>query len=115
MESQETVEEAALRELKEETGFAASSLHFLGEVATDTGMLSSVTPVFIARISIQEESAHEYSEAIAATLAFTKDELKEGLIKGFLEVVIGGTKKQVPLRDAFLTFALLQAEYRQLL
>lgn len=115
MEAQETAEEAALRELKEETGLVASSVHFLGEIATDTGVHSSVIPVFLGKISIQEESAPEYSEAIAGTFAFTKDELKEGLVKGFLEVMVGGVKKRVPLRDAFLTFALLQAECRNLL
>jgi ADP-ribose pyrophosphatase len=38
----ETQEEAALRELKEETGFIAFSTAFLGEIAVDTGTLSSI-------------------------------------------------------------------------
>lgn len=115
MGPQETLEEAAFRELKEETGFVASSVNFLGEVAPDTGVCSSVIPVFIGKISAQDESTPEYSEAIAGALAFTKDELKEGLVKGYLEVIAQGEKKQIPLRDAFLTFALLQAECRKLL
>lgn len=115
IESQETLEAAAFRELKEETGLVASSVSFLGEIATDTGALSSVIPVFMGKISAQEESDHEYSEAIAGVISFTKDELKEGLVRGFLEVYIQGKKKQVPLRDAFVTFALLQAECRDLL
>lgn len=115
VELQETFENAALRELREETGFEASSATFLGEIATDTGVHSSVTPVFIAKISIQKESCPEYSEAIGGVLSFTKEELKAGLIQGFLEVPVNGEKKQVPLRDAFLTFALLQAEIRGLL
>ena len=112
---EETIEEAALREVKEETGFEASAVTFLGEIATDTGVLSSVTPVLIAKISTQGESSPEYSEAIADVISFTQDELKAGLVQGFLEVSMQGQKKQVPLRDAFLTFALLQAELRQLL
>lgn len=115
LELHETLEEAAFRELKEETGLVASSVFFLGEIAPDTGVLSSVIPVFIGKISAQEESKPEYSEAIAGIIAFTKDELKEGLVRGFLEISIQGTKKQIPLRDAFLTFALLQAECRKLL
>ncbi|MES2273273.1 MAG: NUDIX hydrolase [Chlamydiota bacterium] len=115
MESQETLEEAALRELKEETGLIASSVAFLGEIATDTGVHSSIVPVFIGKISAQEESNPEYSEAIADVISFTKDELKEGLVRGFLEVSMQDTKKQIPLRDGFLTFALLQAECRKLL
>lgn len=115
MEMHETFEEAAFRELKEETGLIASSMVFLGKIATDTGVHSSVIPVFIGKISAQEESKPEYSEAIAGVIAFTKEELKEGLVQGFLEVPMHGTTKQIPLRDAFVTFALLQAECRKLL
>lgn len=115
MGPQEIVEEAALRELKEETGMVASSVDFLGEIATDTGVYSSVIPVFICKISTQEESNPEYSEAIAGVFAFTNEELKEGLVQGFLEISVQGKLKPVPLRDAFLAFALLQAECRKLL
>lgn len=115
MNSQETFEEAALRELKEETGFIASSVTFLGEIATDTGVHSSVIPVFIGKISAQEDSNPEYSEAISDVISFTKDELKAGFMKGFLEISVEGKKKRVPLRDAFLTFALFQAEIHGLL
>jgi len=114
-ESQETPQESALRELKEETGLVASSVTFLGEMAVDTGILSSMIPVYIAKVSTQEESNPEYSEAIAAAISFSKEELKEGLVKGFLQVSIEGIKKEIPLRDPFLTFALLQAECRNLL
>jgi ADP-ribose pyrophosphatase len=113
--AKETIEEAAMREVKEETGLVASSLVFLGEMAPDTGVLSSVTPVFMGKISAQEESQPEYSEAIAGIISFTKEELKEGFIKGFLEVSIQGKKRQVPMRDCFLTFALFQAELRKML
>ncbi|MGB7128260.1 MAG: NUDIX hydrolase [Candidatus Rhabdochlamydia sp.] len=115
VELQETIEQAALRELKEETGLVASSLHFLGQVAPDNGVLSSVMPIFLAKISFQGESQTEYGEAIAEVISFTKDELKKGLMQGFLEVSIQGEEKHIPLRDPFLTFALLQAELRKLL
>lgn len=115
MNSQETFEEAALRELKEETGLIASSVTFLGEIATDTGVHSSVIPVFIAKISAQEDSDPEYSEAISDMISFTIDELKAGFMKGFIEISVKGKKKQVPLRDAFLTFALFQSEIHGLL
>ncbi|MDR2539468.1 MAG: NUDIX hydrolase [Chlamydiales bacterium] len=112
---QETAEEAALRELQEETGLVASSLHFLGQVAPDSGILSSIIPIFLAKISSQENSHPEYSEAIAKVVSFTEDEWKKGLIQGFLEVSIKGEQKSIPLRDPFLTFALLQAKFRKLL
>lgn len=115
IQSQEAIEVAALREVKEETGFVVDSLTFLGEMTPDTGVLSSIVPVFLANISAQEESSPEYSEAIAAVISFTKEELKQGLKQGFLEILIEGKKKRVPLRDSFLTFALFQAEIRKLL
>lgn len=111
----ETYEEAALRELKEETGFIASSTDFLGEIALDTGVLTSIIPVFFCKIATQDRSDKEYSEAIADAIYLTKEELYEGLARGFWEVTIDGQKKQVPLRDAFLTFGLLQAQIRNLL
>jgi ADP-ribose pyrophosphatase len=114
LEPGETQEEGAQRELKEETGLVASCLNFLGEVATDTGVHSSVVPVFLGQIAVEETSNPEYSEAIAGMVRFTKKELHEGLTRGFLEVSVNGKKKPVPLRDAFLTFALLQAQVRGL-
>ena len=115
VEPQETVEAAAQREVKEETGLAASSLTFLGEVAPDTGALGSVIPVYMGKISLQGESHPEESEAIAGTLTLTVDELKEGLKQGSLEVTLHGKKRRLPIRDGFLTFALVQAELRHLL
>jgi ADP-ribose pyrophosphatase len=113
--AKESVEEAALREAKEETGCVVSSVTFLGDMAPDTGIIANIVPVFIGKVAQQENSSPEYSEAIAEIIAFTKDELKEGLRHGFLEVSLQGEKKRVPLRDSFLTFALFQAELRGLL
>lgn len=112
MQPQETREAAALREIKEETGLVASTVTFLGEMTPDTGVLSSVVPVFLGKISAQGASDPEYSEAIADVLAFTKEELKQGLKRGFLEISVEGEKKQVPLRDSFLAFALLQLQLK---
>jgi len=111
----ETIEETALRELKEETGLSVSSLSFLGNMAPDTGILSSIIPVFTGTVSQEENAEIEYSEAIAGIIAFTKEEIKTGLIQGFLEVSLLGKTQKVPLRDPFLTFALLQLEFRKTL
>ena len=112
--SGETFEEAALRELKEETGLIASSVLFLGKLAPDSGVLSCIVPVYLGRVSARGESDPEYSEAISDVLAFTMEELDRGLVQGFLEVPLQGQKKEIPLRDPFLTFALLQAQLRHL-
>lgn len=109
----ETIEETALRELKEETGLSVSSLSFLGNMAPDTGILSSIIPVFTGTVSQVQNADIEYSEAIAGIIAFTKEEIKTGLIQGFLEVSVLGKIQKVPLRDPFLTFALLQSELRE--
>jgi ADP-ribose pyrophosphatase len=101
--------------LKEETGFEASSMTFLGNMASDTGMHSSITPIFLGKVSSQGVSDQEYSEAIIGLISLTKEELKQGLINGSLDVMLNGKQENVPLRDGFLTFALLQAEIRGLL
>jgi ADP-ribose pyrophosphatase len=113
--SGEAFEEAAVRELKEETGLIASSVLFLGSVAPDSGVLSCIVPVYLGKVSSREESSPEYSEAIFDVLAFTMEELQRGLVQGFLEVPLQGQKKKVPLRDPFLTFALLQVQLRCLI
>lgn len=111
----ESDEETALRELKEETGMEVSSLTFLGKLATDTGMIDSVVPIYLGSVSSQGLSDQEESEAIDGTLAFTKEELRQGLIQGYLEVSLHNKKEKIPLRDAFFAFAFLQAELRGLL
>jgi ADP-ribose pyrophosphatase len=111
----ETPEETAIRELKEETGMETDSPIFLGQVAADSGVIGAVNSVFLGKVLKQGLSDQEYSEAIADILAFTKEEIHQGLIEGSLEVSLNGKKQKVPLRDSFLTFALLQAELRKLI
>lgn len=115
VQSQESLEKAACREVREETGLILSSVTFLGHMTPDSGVLSSVIPIFIGKVATKEEANPEYSEAIADGVSFSKEELREGFVQGFLEVSLGGERRQVPLRDSFLAFALLQAEIRQLL
>ncbi|HSW72795.1 MAG TPA: NUDIX hydrolase [Chlamydiales bacterium] len=105
----EKAEDAALRELHEETGFTAEKCVFLGDMAPDTGSLSTVVPIFLVDCKSQGKAEVEDSEAIVGVYGFTKEELYEGLRKG---VMTKGGKKGY-LRDAFLTFALLQLEVRR--
>jgi ADP-ribose pyrophosphatase len=115
IDAAETLEEAALREMKEETGYVASSVVFLGDMAPDSGVLSSIIPVFLGRVVEKESANPEYSEAILGTFAFSKEEIKQGLCQGFLEISIQGERKRIPLRDSFLAFAILQAEIRDII
>ena len=112
MEQNETIQEAALRELKEETGANISELIFLGTMSPDTGILSAVVPVFLGKVSSKGEASPEASEAIAAAVELTKQELRDGLLNGFVKVMVNGTEVRVPLRDSYVTFALLKADLK---
>lgn len=111
----ESIESAAIREVKEETGMLIDQLHLLGQIATDSGITNSVAPVFLARVVAEEESQPDDSEAIAAIVAFSLEELKKGFLDGFLTLKINGETQKIPLRDPFLAFALFQADLRSLL
>lgn len=105
--SGEAIEDAARRELEEETGFKVKKLLCLGTMAADTGVLSAVTPVYAGWVGESGASNCEESEAIAEVRAFTFEELEKGLQIGYIEVEPQG---KVPMRDSFLTYALFQAK-----
>lgn len=108
--SEETIESAATREVKEETGMVIKDLKLLGEMAVDSGTLNTIVPIFLANVSAQEKALPEDSEAIAEIEAFSISELKQGFKKGYIEKVIKGKKESIPLRDPFLAYALLLNE-----
>lgn len=110
----ESPENGATRELKEETGFELASIDFLGEMAPDSGVLSSVIPVYLGKIAKKETVNIEETEAIEAVLSFTKEKIQQGLIDGFIEVSLQNKDQKVPLRDPFLAFAILQSDLRHL-
>ena len=104
----ETPEQAALREAKEETGLVIGHLEKLGDMAVDSGLTASIVPIFLARVEAQEEASPEESEAIASIDAFTVEELKAGFKVGYLvHKNAEGQEVRIPLRDSFLAFALL--------
>ncbi|MBS0604110.1 MAG: NUDIX hydrolase [Verrucomicrobia bacterium] len=111
----ESLEKAAARELKEETGYQISKCTQLGTMAPDTGTLMTLVPVFCGEVSHSGETSKEYSEAIVQNPAFSKEEIKQGFARGYIEVPIKGELVKVNCRDPFLTFALLQAEMKGLL
>jgi ADP-ribose pyrophosphatase len=109
----ETIEEAAIREVKEETGMEIKDLQLLGNIAPDSGVLNTIEPVFLAKVLRQGDSQREDSEAIAGIEAFSVAELKKGFVDGYLIVSIDNQKHKIPLRDPFLAYALLLAEIKQ--
>lgn len=110
----ESPEEAAGRELVEETGLTADKLHFLGEMASDSGTSNALVNIFMAEVSGQIAAMPEDSEAIESIVFLTAHQLREVLKAGSMSMKIKGEEKQVFLRDPFLTYALVQMEIRDL-
>ena len=103
-------EDTARRECREETGLELRILRLLGEVAPNTGMTSSIVPVYTGEVSTTKLSQPEDSEAIYKTLLFSQEELIDGLQKGYLNVVVHGNMIKAHCRDSFLAYALLLAK-----
>lgn len=112
VEEGETAENAAKREVLEETGLVVEDLVYLGGMPPDSGMTNAIVSIFMAEINKQTEAKPEESEAIASIVTLTVNELREGLRKGSLPIKIKGKERQVFLRDPFLTYALVQMEIR---
>jgi ADP-ribose pyrophosphatase len=111
----EPIEKAAARELKEETGYHIAKCILLGILLPDSGTLMSQVPVVCGEVIHSGENHKEYSEAIVQNPAFSKDELKQGFSRGYIEIPIKGELVKVNCRDPFLSYALLQAEMKGLL
>ncbi|MBI2743561.1 MAG: NUDIX hydrolase [Chlamydiales bacterium] len=112
----ESSEDAARREVKEETGMQISKLHNLGEMAVDTGFTNSIVPIFMAQVVKQDKATPEESEAIASIDAFSLAEIKKGFKQGYLIIINKQDEEEkIPLRDPFLAYAIFQAEIRGLL
>lgn len=111
----ETPEKACRRELRAETGCLTEGQVYLGSITPDTSTVNTITPIFLGYVSTQVDHDQEPSEAIIGLLTFTKEEVKEAFVRGFVEVQMHGEVKKIPMRDSFLAFALLQAEARDLI
>ena len=111
----ETEEATAKRELREETGYLLEKTTCMGRIAPDSGVQASLVPVFFAEVSHSGETNKEFSEAISENPAFSKQELKEGFSKGYIEVMLHGQMVKASCRDPFLAYALFQAEVKGLL
>ena len=103
----EEPEQTARRECLEETGLEISELTLIGEVAPDTGMTTSVVPVYTGHVAATQLSNPEDSEAIQKILTLSYNELIEGFAKGHIEVMIHGKHIKAYCRDSFLAYALL--------
>ena len=76
IEENETVEEAALRELKEETGYSANTLHVVDEVYSSPSIDNSITYIAVAKnCKKSSEIKMDGTELVRCGL-FNKEELK---------------------------------------
>jgi ADP-ribose pyrophosphatase len=114
-ERNEICEQAAIRELQEETGLFVSSHTFLGFVTPDTGIMNSVVPVYIGKVCSKGKTNRDFSEAILSNPSFTKEEIKKGCLDGYIEFENNKKKWKLPIRDPFLFYALYMAELKGLL
>ena len=114
-QEEETPEQSAVRELKEETGCLAKNLTHLGDMAPDSGMISGIIPVFYGEVYAREARHQDESEAIAQNIEMSPEEIQSAFLKGYTIIKIKGHETKVFCRDPFLSFALLQANWRKLI
>lgn len=111
----ETPMDTAKREILEETGYETDNLVLLGRVPPDSGLTASIAPIFLGIVTAEKETKQDKTEAIKGKYAFNLAELMEGLKRGYMEVELNEKMTQVPIRDPFLAYALLMAQYDRLL
>ncbi len=75
---------SAARELQEETGYTALSMHELGTLYPDSGLIGSSLRVFLAEVSRTQihEATPETSEAMGETTWFTHNDFLEQIRLG---------------------------------
>jgi len=111
----ETLEQAAKRELKEETGCIVKKFTFLGTVASGTGVIGGTRPVYFGTVTKKVARHLDESEAIATSLEISIEDLKEAFSKGYIILDVRGRKTKVFCRDPFLSYAILQAMWQKLI
>jgi ADP-ribose pyrophosphatase len=104
----ETAEDAAKREASEETGRSIAEVRLLGEIPPDTGVLSVVVPIFVAKVAGIDVQQQEETEAIEDILELSIEEIKKAFAEGYYTCHLRGEWRQVPFRDPFLAYALLR-------
>lgn len=109
----ETSEDTARREMLEETGYLTNHLLTLGSITPDSGLVASIVPIFMGKVTAEMETRHDKTEAIKGKYAFSYDELAQGFKQGYIEVALNGEPTRVNMRDPFLAYALLLANFNQ--
>lgn len=114
-EKNESSEEAAIRELEEETGFHATSATKIGSIASDSGILSNVLDICLVSDCSFTKIAREDCEAILHCTYLPKETIKKGFCDGYIELSIGSKEMKINCRDPFLASAILICEQKTVL
>lgn len=109
----ETPEAAAQREALEETGMQVDYLEKLGDLPPDTGVITSIIPVFRAQVIKQQKSQQDETEAIEDIIALSRKEIKEAFAQGYYLYKIRGKEQKVFFRDPFLAYAFLLTDEKK--
>jgi ADP-ribose pyrophosphatase len=106
----ESIEQTAARECLEETGYRLQKPYLLGHITLDSGMTQTVAPIIVGFTSDLNISHIESFKAIATVITFTKSQLKEGLNKGYIEIMVKDQLVRMVLRDPAIAYVILLAE-----
>jgi len=68
-------EAAAIKELREETGYVANTARFLGSTFTDTGISSAQVSFYHVSVVDKKQAQPETTECITRTVTVSLDEL----------------------------------------
>lgn len=106
----ETLEQTAIRQTSEETGYKLQKPQILGHLNTNSSISSCATAVIAGFVQEKRSPQLDNSEAIKGILALTKKQLLEALQKGWLEMDLNGKSQKIHVRDPYLAYVILMAE-----
>jgi len=84
IEAGEKMEDSAIRELREETGYTSDSLVHLDSFYQDEGISAAYNHVFLANNCIKKYDQHLDKDEVVRYMSFTYDELLELEREGFI-------------------------------
>lgn len=99
----ETLEEAAKREVLEETGCVIEQVRWLGEATGDSGFTGVILPIFTAKVVSQQKAKADSEEAIYQNVVLSILEIKQAFAKGYIELEIHGSLQRIYARDPFFS------------